>query len=1067
MVTYQDSVEKLSGPCLIKAGAGTGKTYTIVKKVAKLIKTNFCTSAEILCLTFSNKATINLREEIEKELNKSSDITIKTFHSFCASILREFGFLIDVSPDFNILYPEDATVMIYKDLATSSSNAKLYTNSISKAKDLGISKEEMESYVKNIKNKFPSEINDLDLYANDLDVEFKLIHLKKQDTKDQKQEINARIFFLKDFLEDYNLYTKYSDFIKVWNNYDQLKSQKNYLDYSDLNFLVLKLFDIHGSQEISKKYKYIFIDEFQDTNKIQFDLINKLTQDHKNITVVGDPNQSVYGFRGSFKSCFEEFKKTFNLEDSDIVALDKSHRSPNTILRTAFSLIKNNYLENPDDCMIIKNNDNIEGAKVKVIELKNGAEEARKISEIVEMEIENGTALKEICILYRTHAQGILIQQALEYKNIPIITAGKINLLQKEEIRTVIAYLSILNNLQKRTGTGEQSWWNLFHFKNALTPEDAIKLARYLKKHRNEKLSIDYIALLKIAEIDISSAGKKIIKRIIEKLEEIMSVKNKILPELILDIYELTGLNRKFNHSRNSRNIEGLMNLKYFYDVAFKFYNIHGEDLESFIDYLEILDDVDVEVEAAKIIDDNAIRLMTIHTVKGLQFEKVIVTNLSENRFPIRRTEKNAPLIPKELNPDIKLHLKDKNIDIDNLKAIKEYEVATFKCEERRLCYVAFTRAKKELVITYAKSYNNKEGSSESEFLKEINYKENPDIEFMQDVEEKSTFFAPYSKFEQYKGLLKNQIIESLDSDNFIVLLSRLIVYHTVREGEIQKYDVDLNNLVDKKELESHITNYHKKKSGLTFDKSNFTFSPTDLSVYNDCPKKYELQHILQMPGRGEFKWSAASVGSFLHEVLEIGVKELFNLKEQFIAKAEQMSKEEKWHEVDLKDINNLIEIFWARHNGRYNDKTLTEKWIEVELEGFKFKGKVDRIDFINETDIEIIDYKTGNKVKPEDRALQLGFYAIATKKQLNLNTKKITLEMLRLKTPLVGVLIEDNVKFPGNNLGFKISEVEKELVDTAKAIMHDYEHEFLPVKEDNPCRYCGYKLYCPKWEEK
>ncbi len=213
--------------------------------------------------------------------------------------------------------------------------------------------------------------------------------------------------------------------------------------------------------------------------------------------------------------------------------------------------------------------------------------------------------------------------------------------------------------------------------------------------------------------------------------------------------------------------------------------------------------------------DVNAVRLMTIHAVKGLEFEKVILTNLSEDRFPISRTQ-NEPLIPKELNPDIKLYLEKNGIDIEDVDAIKEYEKKTLLLEERRLCYVAFTRAKKQLILTYSKSYNKEENStSESDFLREINYKENTDIEFIQDTEEKSTIFAPNSKFEQYKGLLKNQLLESLDTDDINVLLSRLITYHAVREGQIITYDVDLNKLVDKKELESHITNHHNKKSSL------------------------------------------------------------------------------------------------------------------------------------------------------------------------------------------------------------------------------------------------------------
>ena len=290
----------------------------------------------------------------------------------------------------------------------------------------------------------------------------------------------------------------------------------------------------------------------------------------------------------------------------------------------------------------------------------------------------------------------------MEAKNIPVISAGHTDLMNKPEIRTVISYLAVLNNLIERTGTGEQAWWSLFHYKNALSPEDSIKLGRYIKKNRDDKMSIDYAAIVNIKDLDISNQAKEIIKRITDKLGEIIKSSNKPLPELILDIYELTCLARQFTYNRTPRNVEGLMNLKNFYDIAEKYYNLHDKSLSSFINYLEILERIGVEISASKIKDINAVRLMTIHAVKGLEFDKVIVSNLSDNRFPIERT-RNEPLIPKILNPDIKIYLEKNKIDKDDSEAIKEYEKKTLLLEERRICYVAFTRAKKDLIFNICK----------------------------------------------------------------------------------------------------------------------------------------------------------------------------------------------------------------------------------------------------------------------------------------------------------------------------------------------------------------------------
>jgi len=1060
----QQAIEKSHGPCLIMAGAGTGKTYTIQNKVAHLVDKNIFKASEILCLTFSNEATNNLNQKIQEKLKTASDITIKTFHGFCADILREFAHLIKLDPGFEIILPEDAVVWFHRYLDIEPYYADLYFHSISSAKDLGISLSQIEEYTKKLKSQF-KDVKDLDKYEEELNFELNTLHLKPSDTKDQKKDIKDTKKDIKKSLKDYYEFDKYNKFINAWKKYDQLKKEKNVLDYADLNFEVLELFNKFGAKDIAQRYKHIIIDEFQDTNKLQFELIEYIAKEHRNITVVGDPNQSIYGFRGAYKESFEHFKEVFKVDEkTDIFRLDKSRRSPNTILRVSHDLIKNNY-ENQEECFEVKHFENVEGEKVQTISLKNGAEEARKVAEIVEEEIAKKTPLNEICILHRTHSQSKLLRQALEAKGIPIISAGKTDLMQRQEIRTVISYLSMLNNLIERTGSGEQAWWNLFHYHNALTAEDTIKIGRYLKKNRDDEISIDFALLNSLDSIDISEEGKNVISRVVSKLKELVKSSNKALPDLILDIYELIGLNRAFTHERSIHNVEALMNLKNFHEVAENYYTKHDKTLGSFIDYLEVLDKLGVNIDASKIQDVNAVRLMTIHAVKGLEFDKVIVTNLAEKRFPLTRTAK-APLIPKEFNPDIKRHLSTLGelSDKDKESAIKDYEHMSLLVEERRLCYVALTRAKKSLILTHSLSYNKEENSSSASiFLEEINYKSNKDIELIEDSDEKCSIFAPCSKFEQFKSLLKKQLIDSLDSDDFDSILSRVITYHSVRDGAIPTYP-DMSKLVDKKELETHIKMKCDKCSCLHFDKSSFTFSPTAVLEYADCPKKYELKHVFQMPERGAFGWSAASTGSFVHDALEEGVKSGFKTKEEFVKLCEKKSLEAKG--IDLKDVFHLIDVFWERHQDRYDSKSLVEGWLSLDLNGFKFVGKFDRIDFISENDIEIIDYKTNkNPIDPKHRAWQLGFYALGVKEQFGYNPVKLTLEMLRLEKPFEAVIDKEGNVTSGRSKGFNLKEVEKELISCAESIKHDYETEFKVSEDDSPCKFCGYKFYCLKWD--
>ncbi|MFA5382499.1 MAG: ATP-dependent DNA helicase [Candidatus Micrarchaeia archaeon] len=1062
-INQKKAVEKTEGSCLIIAGPGTGKTFTLTKKIAYLIENNIYDPSEILCLTFSNEATNNLKEEVEKELKQRTDITIRTFHGFSADILKEFGQKIGIENNFEILLPNDAKVFLYKDLGASAYNASIYESSMSTAKDFGITLDEIKGYVDEIGKEFKN-IENLEEYAKKLDMELKLIYLESSYTKEQRKDILTRKKEIKTFLEKYQEYNKYLNFAETWEKYIQMKNEKNYLDYSDLNSNVILLFKTFGAEGIAKKYKYILIDEFQDTNKLQFELISFLAKDHKNITVVGDPNQSIYAFRGAYMDNFTHFEKEFELKKEDIFKLNKSHRSPNTVLRSAYKLIKNNFEEIQDTAFLIENADDREGEKVKVFELKNKEEEACKVAELVEEEIKKGTPLKEICVLCRTHLQAKIIKKALEAKNIIFVYAGQTDLMEKSEIKTAVAYLSIIDNLIERTGTGEQSWWCLFTKRNNMSPKDCIKIGRYLKKGE----SIDYTVLHNLTKLDLSENGKRIIQKVISGLEKVIESADKPFPELLLDIYEFTGLSRSFTHERNVKNTEALMNLTRFYEIAENYYNIHSKNLSSFIHYIEILDKLGVTIPASRIQDIDAVRLMTIHATKGLQFKKVILTNLADKRFPISRTPRE-PLIPKLLNPAIKEYLNNfTGVNIE--KAIKEYEKDSLLLEERRLCYVALTRTKEELILTYAMSYNKDEDStSASIFLNEMEYLENQDMECIIDNEERFNFLAPMSEYEQFKYKLKDQFIKALDSDNLDSLMSRLANYYTIREGRIVDLSVDLNKLIDKDEMEEQLKMCETCSSGLKFTPSSFTFDPSSIITYIECPKKYEFKKLYRMPERGAFDFSNATVGSFIHEILEKGVEQNLKSKEEFFKLTEDLSKEEKWKGIDLDESKDLVTIFWERNKNKYNENSKVEVPLSFELEGFRFYGKADRIDFLDldKKEVEIIDYKTGEREIPLiERSMQLGFYAIALI-EMGYKPKKITLELLKCDKPITGIVKENgDVEFEGRITNFNINDIKTKLLKYVNDIITDYEHTFTPVIEDYPCRNCGYKFYCPKWDD-
>jgi len=223
------------------------------------------------------------------------------------------------------------------------------------------------------------------------------------------------------------------------------------------------------------------------------------------------------------------------------------------------------------------------------------------------------------------------------------------------------------------------------------------------------------------------------------------------------------------------------------------------------------------------------------------------------------------------------------------------------------------------------------------------------------------------------------------------------------------------------------------------------------------------------MPERGDFDMSGggATTGSFVHKLFECGVQSGFNSKQKFVEHALKMIKDPAWNGVDIDDVNSLIDVFWERNKDKYDDKSKTEVKLSFEIDGFRFYGIADRIDVLADGSVEIIDYKTNkNTISLKKRSWQLGFYAIGLQK-MGFKVSRLTLDMLRLEKPVeMNVGDDGNVTNNGRGSGFNLEDVKSELIEAAKSIAHDYEHEFDVTGDDNNCRFCGYKFYCPKFDE-
>ncbi|MDQ1252751.1 MAG: ATP-dependent helicase UvrD/PcrA [Euryarchaeota archaeon] len=423
---------------------------------------------------------------------------------------------------------------------------------------------------------------------------------------------------------------------------------------------------------------------------------------------------------------------------------------------------------------------------------------------------------------------------------------------------------------------------------------------------------------------------------------------------------------------------------------------------------------------------------------------------------------------------------------------------------------MAFTRAKEDLILLLSMEYGGKEREP-SEFLTEIGYNHWRDLEipaigeaktntesgankeiktktgtsvdtemeisfdaldlsYRRDLEIKTAGLVSDNELEREKNRCLQLLIETLDRD-LEESVHYLMLYRALRDGGCKNYleKIQQNwNLIDPTaKAEKIFSKMVSRRNGLRFNPEAFSFSFSALKVYEKCPKQYELQEILRMPSRKrEDSRGALAKGSFVHEVLEIAVKEKVAEKQAFYKIAETLHKKPDWMYVNLESILPLFEVFWLRNKDRISNNLMVEQWFSVPLEEFVFKGKIDRVDLLNPStkEVEIIDYKTGKTdVSPEDRSKQLLLYAKGFEHMHpEYQVKRLTLDMLEKEKPL-SFELDGNGEY--NVIGSRAKGLDRgaisAMIETARNISHDYEFGFRETGDPENCKECGFRLYC------
>ena len=602
----REAVLQTEGPVLILAGAGSGKTRVLTQRIAYLIEEKHVNPWNILAITFTNKAAEEMRERVDSIVGFGAEsIWVSTFHSMCVRILRRYIDRLGYDTNFTIYDTDDSKSVMKEICKRLNIDTKIYKerallSEISSAKDELIS---------------PEEYN-----------------------------LNTMGDFSKRRVAE--AYREYQDTLK----------KNNALDFDDLIAKTVELFRMNPDvlDSYQERFRYISVDEYQDTNTAQFELVRLLSRKYRNLCVVGDDDQSIYKFRGANIRNILDFEKVF--PEAKVVKLEQNYRSTQTILDAANAVIRNNTARKDKRLWT----DQGEGEKVHFRRFDSAYEEAEFIASDIARKKRYGADYRDFAVLYRTNAQSRLLEERFIMEGIPYDVVGGVNFYARKEIKDVLAYLKTIDN-----GRDDLAVKRIIN-----VPRRGIGATTILRvqDYADGRAISFFDALCEADQIMAVGKGAAKIKPFTTMIRAFRSkMAYYSLEELVQDVLESTGYVKELEDSDEEDAQDRIQNIDEFISKVVAYESSHDEPtLSGFLEEVALVADVD-NVDGA----DNRVLLMTLHSAKGLEFPYVYLSGMEDGIFPSYMT-----------------------ITSDDPSAIEE---------ERRLAYVGITRAKEELTLTCAR----------------------------------------------------------------------------------------------------------------------------------------------------------------------------------------------------------------------------------------------------------------------------------------------------------------------------------------------------------------------------
>ena len=669
-VTYRD------GPLLIIAGAGTGKTTVITRRIAWLISEGLAKTDEILGLTFTDKAAREMQERVDILVPYGyTDIWISTFHAFGDRLLRENALVAGLNPDFKVLTLPEAAVFFrehlfefdlnyYRPLSDPTRFIEALIELFSRAKDEDVSPRD---YLK-----FAQEF----------------VLKAKEHPEDKAMEEEA---------------VQHMEVAGAYVRYQELMAKESLLDFGNQFYLSLQLLRGHPLilKNYQKQFKYILLDEFQDTNFAQFQIVKLLAGGTRNITVVADDDQCIYRWRGAAYSNVLNFMDGY--PDAKKISLIKNYRSTQPILDSAYKLIQFNNPERFEVKADINKrlvSSNKEGLPPQHLHFDSHSTEADNVAKIIKDKVSSGDfKFRDFAILVRSNSDADAFLQALNMQDIPWQFSGNQGLYAREEVKLCINFLRVAANPADSMSLYYLSSCEVY----GLGLSD-LSLINHYARRRNKALYLVFKDLDNIKELaEVSTTSREKIRDILTDLDKFMQVsRQETTGRLLYTFLSETGYLKTLTQKQSLENETKIQNLAQFFNQVRDFELVAKEDrVINFVNYLNLLIEARDDPPTAEAdLDTDAVNVLTIHKAKGLEFRVVFLVSLVQGRFPWPRRSQPIELpdvLIKEVLPTGDFHTQ----------------------EERRLFYVGMTRAKNELYLTSAEDYGGRRLRRVSQFVVE------------------------------------------------------------------------------------------------------------------------------------------------------------------------------------------------------------------------------------------------------------------------------------------------------------------------------------------------------------